>query len=308
MKRCLATIMVLFLNEVFVFSCSSGGSSMRHSPKVTSLTKDSIYLSRMVFALPGSLYIPANVKSNRAPGRKNDTVLLQPVQNGHAQPNISSITVPLGAMYQATLPDSAVASLNAGTILSFADTASHNLYLQGEGFFETNKTTGTLQITADSVTIQASAGSSVNVFNFHNEPGIAISLLKGNITVKEGNLSVNCNTPGTLITFNRQTRQFKKQSCDTEQIAAWTQGRFYYPHIDLYSLLHRLGRWYNKEIIVKDSVPAGDYHISLWNYMALKDVLPILEHIADIRCEVKNDSLIISPVLFPEGYDKRSTP
>jgi len=306
MKRCLATIMVLLLNEVLVFSCSSGGSSsVRHSPKTTILTKDSIYLSHIVFTLPGKMYLPVNVQSNIA-GKQNDTLLLQPYSND--QTGSCTMEVPLGTIYRTILPDSTIASLNAGTVLSFRDSRRNGLGLQGEGFFETGKAGGTLQITADSITVEITAGSSVNIFNFKDEQEIAISLLKGNITVKGASRRVNCNTPGTLITYNRQTRQFSKNVCDTDQIAAWTRGRFYYPHIDLYSALHRLGRWYNKEVIFRDSVLPGDLHISLWNYMNLKDVLPVLEHIADIRCEVKKDSLIITREPFPLGYYKRSTP
>jgi transmembrane sensor len=170
-------------------------------------------------------------------------------------PNINlgyhSIITPKGGQYQLRLADGTRVWLNADTRLkfpsSFKGLLNRIVELSGEAYFEVAKDkVHPFIVQAKSQELRV-LGTHFNISAYSDEKAIKSTLLEGSIkingkvTLKPGEEAEN---EGTSIYVKR---------VDTDIAVAWKNGEFMFRKETLESILQKVSRWYNVEIVYDDN-------------------------------------------------------
>lgn len=168
----------------------------------------------------------------------------------------NTLSTAKGETYQLHLPDGSVVWLNAASSLTYTTGlkahGKRRVKLQGEGYFEIAKDKAhpfVVQTNGQEVEV---LGTHFNVNAYADEAAVATTLLEGavKVTSKSNQLLLK---PGEQALNNGKA--IKVAKVDVENVIDWKQGDFYFEHVDFRSVMRKIGRWYDVEIIYDRSVP-----------------------------------------------------
>lgn len=175
--------------------------------------------------------------------------------NKHAA---NAISTPKGGQYRLTLPDGSKAWLNASSSLHYPlhfDEHERRVKMTGEVYFEIahleRKMEGRMQripfyVETDQQVIQV-LGTHFNVNAYADEPGVVTTLVEGSVRVTS-----SANGESVLLRPGQQAlldKHFVVSTADLEQQLAWTSGDFNFNSESLASILRKVSRWYDVDIV-----------------------------------------------------------
>lgn len=200
------------------------------------------------------------------------------------QPVFNTLIVPFGKRSEIVLSDGSKVWLNSGSKLIFPAHFSKNkreVYLQGEGVFEVaHRQNQPFLVKSEHHEIEV-LGTVFNVSNYKDDPAIYTVLQSGSvqINVTEDKL-FNAQkhiviTPGTLATFDKDDRAIKTESVAIEPYFSWRDGVFIFKNDSLKSIMKKIARYYNVEIIINDKNLANE------TFSGYLDVKESIEHVME---------------------------
>lgn len=182
----------------------------------------------------------------------------------------NTIETPNGGKYQINLPDGTKVWLNAASSLRYPTKftgAERTVELTGEGYFEVAK----LQFKDPSATGQPAKripfivkngaqqvevlGTHFNINSYKDEDNIKTTLLEGSVrVVRAGNPTAESGNqvllkPGQQSQLGNQA--FTVKEADTESVMAWKENDFIFDGDDLKSIMRKIARWYDVEVVYK---------------------------------------------------------
>lgn len=173
-------------------------------------------------------------------------------------PRYNTIKTPAGGQYRIILPDSTRVWLNASSSLtyptSFSERETRRVELKGEGYFEVHKM---IKAGAAAVPFVVSTlrqeikvlGTHFNVNAYPEEARAATTLLEGAVKINDQVIL----KPGQQGISKGETLSVK--TVNAADYVDWKTGDFNLSNDDFRTMMRKLSRWYDVEVIYDESAP-----------------------------------------------------
>lgn len=178
-----------------------------------------------------------------------------------SQPIYQEIKAAYGTQAKVELADGTTVFLNSGSKLRFPLTFNHQkqrkVILDGEGFFNVTKNTKQPFIVQTSKLNISVLGTTFNVDAYADNPSIHIALLEGRVmlhhqTDKQHESRMEL-LPNQVATLNLDNNTLSKTNVDDlYKYTAWTNGRIVFFGDPIQTIVKKLEKWYNVEIVISD--------------------------------------------------------
>ncbi len=211
--------------------------------------------------------------------------------HGHEVPDMNTLSTANGQQYQVRLPDSTRVWLNAASSLkypvSFASLKERRVELIGEGYFEVKKDKAHPFIVKTTKQEVKVLGTHFNINSYADEP-TKTTLLEGSVQVN-GYVVIK---PGEQATG--QGTEIKVTEADTEEALAWRNGDFIFKEEPLESIMRKVSRWYNVEVIFAEDATKN---IKLGGFVSrsknISAVLKMMELTKRVQFKVEGRKIIV---------------
>lgn len=210
-----------------------------------------------------------------------------------------TIIVPRGAKYKFTLMDGTKVWLNSNSKLVFPtqfEGGIRQISLKGEGFFEVapNKAVPFV-IDVDEAEVKV-VGTAFNINAYDEKYEMVTTVVEGKVIVNDDHWEKNeLLMPNEQLCVNTLTGVVQRKVIDAGVFTAWTRGRLVFENESLDSLMKRLERLYDVNIIISDDVDktikfTGD----IKRYDDLNDVLDMLATTQNVKFSVDGQDVVVS--------------
>lgn len=200
-----------------------------------------------------------------------------------------------GETYQVQLPDGTSVWLNAASSIkyptSFTTLSSRRVELSGEGYFEVAKdkahpfivNTGKQEVTV--------LGTHFNINAYADEPEMKTTLLEGSIK-----LELPEKTDGVILKPGQQaslkSTTINITEVNPEAAVDWKNGKFRFKNESLQSILRKVSRWYNVEIIyIGDQQDQPTFSGSVSRFDNVSSVLHMLEKTSEVKFSIEGRTI-----------------
>lgn len=234
--------------------------------------------------------------------KQNDRLsYVVPESAERAGPAYNTVTTPVGGFYSLLLPDGSMVWLNAGSSIRFPlrfDNTERYVELKGEAFFEVKKRAGAdgrsvpFIVKTERGNVEV-LGTEFNVAAYPEDPIFKTTLLEGIVRVVSPTKVERILKPGQQAALGSH---FEVLEVNTEEVAAWKNGYFYFENRPLEEILQALKRWYEVDVDESD-IPANmHFTVSVSREKSLLAVLRMLEVSGELKFELKNKKIEISEI------------
>jgi transmembrane sensor len=204
-----------------------------------------------------------------------------------------------GQTYQFTLPDGTKVWLNADSKISFPSQFNgeeRKIALSGEGYFEVSKDKAhrfIVKTTTQEVTV---LGTHFNISSYSDDHVTTTTLLEG--SVKLSAFDVISGKSNAILKPNQQAIQnpqggMQVRDVDVAEAVDWKNGEFVFANEPLTSILKRVARWYDVDIVYERETPTATFTGSVSRFDNASAVLTMLEKTGDIQFEIKGKKIIV---------------
>ena len=209
----------------------------------------------------------------------------------------NQLITPPGGKYMLTLADGTRVWLNASSRLSFPSFFTGNqrlVELEGEAYFEVaqNKSQPFL-VNAKGTNVEV-LGTAFNMMAYLDEANTKTTLIEGAVRVNYKNVSKQLK-PG-LQAITNSFEPIRVVTADMKDALSWKDGYFYFKDEPLISIMRKLQRWYNIEVIYH---PKANKHqtfggmISSNNYIS--NILSIMELTDNVHFKIEGRRVMVMP-------------
>ena len=176
----------------------------------------------------------------------------------NAQNLYNTITTPKGGQYQVKLQDGSSVWLNSGSSLQFPvsfNKRERGVQLSGEAYFEVAKDKKRpFKVNVNGTSEVEVLGTHFNISAYQDEPKVSTTLLEGSVKVHRGNVN-QIISPGQQAQICQAKQGITvNNSVDIEEITAWKNGYFIFNDESLESIMKKVSRWYNVEVVYEDEM------------------------------------------------------
>ncbi len=226
---------------------------------------------------------------------KEGQVVFTVIANTGIKPQLSTISTPKGGQYEVVLPDGTKIWLNSASSIQFptAFTGKERMVsLQGEAYFEVAKNKDMpFKVKTDFQEIEV-LGTHFNVMAYDNESSIKTTLLEGSVRIssEEGRALLK---PGQQAELNKSNSHLSVQQVATKAAVAWKDGVFMFAHEDMRSILNKLSRWYDVEVIYKNTSTDHRYSGNISRFEHVTEVLRTMEMTGTVHFEIKGRRIYV---------------
>ena len=214
----------------------------------------------------------------------------------------NTVSTPNGGQYMVILSDGTKVWLNAGSTLRYPVVFGSNIRkveLTGEAYFEVAKNvTKPFQVVSKFQSIEV-LGTHFNVNDYDNDHLVSTILLEGSIEMKgvAGKIS-RIIKPGQQANLSKDyTNQFiTVKQIDVEEAIAWKNGYFFFNDEPLESILRKISRWYDVEIVYSEDFNTKlTFSGTLSKYDKVSKVLRKLELSDAVHFTIEGRRIMIGP-------------
>jgi ferric-dicitrate binding protein FerR (iron transport regulator) len=235
-----------------------------------------------------------------------------------------TVATPRGGQYQITLPDGTRVWLNAASSLkfpsSFAGKAQRKIELSGEAYFEVAKNKKQPFIVISNEQLVEVLGTHFSISNYADEGSIKTTLLEGSVAVRHAEFISASRTsksaklvrdldlrqddrkvqddvilkPGQQSTFTHN-KPIEVKQVDASDAIAWKDGKFAFRNESLESIMRKMARWYDIEIVYQNNqigkeILGGSFTRS----EQISTILTTLELASDAHFKIQGKKIIIT--------------
>ncbi|GHE48645.1 FecR family protein [Sphingobacterium griseoflavum] len=210
---------------------------------------------------------------------------------------INMLATDKGQTYVLILPDKTKVRLNAASSLTYSASLNKGMQrkvsLRGEAYFEVEKDAKRPFVVQTGKQTVHVLGTHFNINGYEEEDAIATTLVEGSVKVLSDGSSAILH-PGEQA-LNSADGLIIKQ-VDLEAVVDWTQGDFYFNHVDFKTAMNKIARWYDVDIIYdpsfRDDIEAGGW-IARKN--KLSSVLETIESSGLVHFKIQGRKVYVYP-------------
>jgi hypothetical protein len=172
-------------------------------------------------------------------------------------PDSNLLTVPRGGIFQTVLSDGTKVWLNSASSIKYpvAFTGSERrVVLSGEAYFEVAKNKKMpFRVAVKGMDVQV-LGTHFNVMGYPEDKLVQTTLLEGSVKLHSLTSTARL-VPGQQGVFN--DAHFTVEPVNTDDVVAWKDGFFVFDNESVESIMQKIGRWYDIEVVFqnKKSLP-----------------------------------------------------
>ncbi|TKC07155.1 FecR family protein [Pedobacter frigoris] len=228
----------------------------------------------------------------------NGQVVYEVTGNNGSQkrPVYNTISTPKGGTYQIVLPDGTRVWLNAASTLkfpsTFANLMNRKVELSGEAYFEAAKDKDHPFIVKSHDQEVKVLGTHFNISSYTDETQTKTTLLEGKIEVVSGGKTALLK-PGQQSTV-QATRAINLANADVEAEMAWKNGLFIFDDEPLESIMRKISRWYDVEVVYQDIDKNRLFGGSVSRFDHVSKVLRQLELTGRVHFKIEEGKIIIT--------------
>jgi transmembrane sensor len=207
------------------------------------------------------------------------------------------ISTPKGGQYQIILPDGTKVWLNAASHLKFPTTftglVNRRVELSGEAYFEVSKDKlHPFLVVSNKQTVEV-LGTHFNINAYQDEPTVKTTLLEGSVRVSDPD-AVAILKPNQQSVIN-SGNTIKVTQIDPEEAVAWKNGKFTFNKESLESIMKKLARWYDVEVIFQNKELGEQiFGGTISRYSKISEVLCVLERTGDVKFKIEGRRVLIT--------------
>ena len=208
------------------------------------------------------------------------------------------LSTPLGGEYQLVLPDGSKVWLNSGSTLRFPTAfigSERIVELKGEAYFDIAKNPKMpfLVRTNNAMDIKV-LGTQFNVMAYDDEKNINTTLIEGSVEVlkESGKTTLK---PGQEAILNKRSGNIKVASADLEQAIAWKNGYFIFYNENIESIMRKVSRWYNVDIVYQGNLNNKDFVGTISRNKNVSELLKMLELTGAIHFSIDGRRITVMP-------------
>jgi len=199
----------------------------------------------------------------------------------------ATITTPKGGHYQITLSDGTKVWLNADSKLRYPTrfkSDSREVMLEGEAYFDVTTMANNgkkipFMVKTDHHNVEV-LGTEFNLKAYPDDLiNTQTTLVTGAVSILTADEKLAL-IPGEQGVMSNQG--LSKRKVDTSLYTAWKDNKFVFEEMELHEAIKILGRWYDFDFIIDNSVKPIHLYASINRNKSLKEVLNILES-SDIK-------------------------
>lgn len=209
---------------------------------------------------------------------------------------LNTITTPRGGKYEVNLPDGTKVILNAVSSLTYPTKFVGNerrVSLTGEAYFEVAPNQKMpFKVESDQQVTEV-LGTHFNINAYDDEQSVKTTLLEGKVRV-----TINNNT-SVVIHPGQQAiakgNDLKIDKVNTDDIIAWTSNTFVFNSEDLGSIMRKISRWYDVEVVCSPELAKMEFGGTISRQRDIKDVLKIMEMTETVHFKFEGRRITVMP-------------
>lgn len=210
-------------------------------------------------------------------------------------PIYNTITTPKGGQYQVNLPDGTKVWLNAASSLRYPIAfkgKERRVELNGEGYFEVahNKEMP-FRVQSGHQVVEV-LGTHFNVNAYPDEDNIRTTLIVGSVRV-----NIDHSQASVILKPGQQalTDQYSVDVnlIDTDDVIAWKNNYFVFTDEELGSIMRKIGRWYNVDVICPPELASGKYSGTGSKSKTIQQTLNIMELTGTVHFKVEGRRITV---------------
>ena len=242
---------------------------------------------------------------------------------------MNTLTTARGETYILTLPDKSKVWLNAASSLTYnaglMERGVRKVRLAGEAYFEVAKDKAHPFIVESANQQVEVLGTHFNINSYADEPDIKTTLLEGSVRVantprhpelvlppaassrsgsrnskaavqvQDGERFSVVLKPGEQSTLKQNERAAKVNKVDIEEVIAWKDGYFMFDDESLESIMRKVSRWYDVEVVYQDEkLKTQGFGGRVSRFGNVSEVLEILELTELARFKVEGRRIMVN--------------
>lgn len=231
---------------------------------------------------------------------KNGSVVYDLTNQNDAKDKIiayNTISTPRGGQYQVILPDGSHVWLNAASSIRFPTvfrSGERKVDITGEAYFEVAKDkTKPFRVMAEGQMVEV-LGTHFNIMAYADENAIVTTLLEGSVRVSSPKNQAVLK-PNQDATLQRNTQSLAVKDVDAEAAVMWKNGYFLFNDESLASIMRKVSRWYNIEIVYKGAVAQKTFGGTISRFKNLSELLEVLEATGSVHFKIEEGRVIAMP-------------
>ncbi|QNK63472.1 FecR domain-containing protein [Pedobacter sp. PAMC26386] len=222
--------------------------------------------------------------------------LVYEIEDSNSQTNqMNTLTTANGETYQVRLPDGSLVWLNAASSLTYPTSLNkgdvRRVELKGEGYFEIAKDKKHPFVVKTAEQEVKVLGTHFNINAYHDERKTVTTLL-------EGSVKVSSSKEQKTLFPNQQSSitedGFFIKTVETDDVIAWKNGLFLFNDEPLGSIMRKLSRWYDVEVIYHDVDQDKLFFGGVSRYDNVSKVLKKLELTGGVHFKIDGRRVIVN--------------
>ena len=226
---------------------------------------------------------------------KDGQIAYGKAENATPEIRYNVVTTPRGGKYNLTLSDGTKVWLNAASSLRFPASFSgkeRKVEMEGEVYFDIAKDLKhPFIVVVDGAEILVT-GTEFNVNAYRDEQSMKITLLQGNVSLKNTQNQTNL-TPGQQAEISETGNFMIHKTIDLDDVIAWKEGLFHFNKADLKTVMKEISRWYDVDVEFKDAGKRRVFKGEMQRDLELSQVIKILNK-HHINIELSGRKMIVS--------------
>jgi len=197
-----------------------------------------------------------------------------------------------GQTYQFTLPDGTKVWLNADSKLdfpsNFRNAKQRIVRISGEGYFEVSKDKAhPFLVESRGQTVEV-LGTHFNINSYADEGNIRTTLLEGSVRIND-----------VILKPNQQAilspdHTIKVESVDANEASAWTGGKFVFSTEPLNSIMRKVARWYDVEVVYEDNIDSLEFSGTVSKFENVSKLLEMMERTGEFHFKIEGKKIIVA--------------
>ncbi len=217
-----------------------------------------------------------------APGKVSNTAL-------------NSIETPRGGQYEVILPDGSKVLLNAASSLtypaSFVALKERRVELKGEAYFEIAKDKRHPFIVKSENQEIKVLGTHFNINSYIDEPVTKTTLVEGSVLIKVSGVE-EVLSPGNQAVNGPDGLDVVEANLD--EVLAWKNGYFMFDSESIESVMRKISRWYNVDVVFKGLVSKDKFGGTVSRFANVSQVLRKLEYTGKVHFIIEERRIIVT--------------
>lgn len=202
------------------------------------------------------------------------------------------IETPKGGQYRVQLPDGTGVWLNARSSLryptSFETLDERHVELSGEGYFQVAKDKAHPFIVKSRGQIVKVLGTHFNINSYADESAAKTTLLEGLVQLNNQTML----KPGEQATIPASGK-ISVSRVDVNEAVAWKNGKFIFADENIESIMRKLERWYNVEVVYDGAPPTETFTASIGRFDNISKILDKLSYTNNVHFKIEGRRITV---------------